>query len=55
METKILSTDHGNIELPVFMPVGTKATVKAMPPAALNELDVNIILANTYHFFFVRA
>jgi queuine tRNA-ribosyltransferase len=51
MENNILRTDHGDIELPVFMPVGTKATVKAVPPVTLKELDVRIILANTYHLF----
>jgi queuine tRNA-ribosyltransferase len=49
--TKILETIHGNIELPVFMPVGTKGTVKAVPPSMLKELDVKIILGNTYHLF----
>ncbi len=47
----ILKTLHGEIELPVFMPVGTKATVKAVPPKDLKELDVKIILGNTYHLF----
>lgn len=47
----ILSTAHGNIELPVFMPVGTKASVKSIPPRVLKELDVKIILANTYHLY----
>ncbi len=45
----VLKTAHGEIETPVFMPVGTQATVKAMSPAELEELDVPIILSNTYH------
>lgn len=46
-----LKTLHGDLDLPVFMPVGTKATVKAVPPDVLKELDVKIILGNTYHLF----
>lgn len=44
-----LWTAHGVIETPVFMPVGTQATVKAMSPRELEELDASIILGNTYH------
>jgi len=44
-------TPHGVIETPVFMPVGTQATVKAMSPAELDEIKTSIILANTYHLF----
>jgi queuine tRNA-ribosyltransferase len=44
-----LQTAHGPVETPVFMPVGTQATVKAMSPAELEELAVPIILSNTYH------
>jgi queuine tRNA-ribosyltransferase len=44
-----LYTQHGVIETPVFMPVGTQATVKTMAPWELEELDARIILANTYH------
>ena len=44
-----LWTRHGAIETPVFMPVGTQATVKAMSPRELEELDAQIILGNTYH------
>jgi len=40
---------HGLIETPVFMPVGTQATVKAMTPRDLEEIDAQIILGNTYH------
>ena len=44
-----LTTAHGVIDTPAFMPVGTQGTVKAMTPRELRELDANIILANTYH------
>ncbi|MDD2236857.1 MAG: tRNA-guanine transglycosylase, partial [Kiritimatiellae bacterium] len=44
-----LQTAHGMIETPVFMPVGTQATVKAMSPAELEELGCRVILGNTYH------
>ncbi len=46
-----LTTRHGTVETPVFMPVGTRATVKAMSPAELEELGAEIILGNTYHLF----
>jgi queuine tRNA-ribosyltransferase len=46
-----LMTAHGAIETPVFMPVGTKATVKAMLPEELKELGAQIILGNTYHLY----
>lgn len=44
-----LITSHGVVETPVFMPVGTQATVKAIDPRELQEMGVEIILANTYH------
>lgn len=44
-----LWTAHGVIETPVFMPVGTRATVKALEPRDLKELGASIILGNTYH------
>jgi queuine tRNA-ribosyltransferase len=44
-----LSTAHGVIETPVFMPVGTQGTVKCMSPHELRELRAQIILGNTYH------
>src|SRR5579875_2136735 len=48
----LLHTAHGTIETPVFMPVGTQGTVKALTPRDLQqELDARIILANTYHLF----
>jgi queuine tRNA-ribosyltransferase len=46
-----LTTPHGAIETPVFMPVGTAATVKALTQDALEELGAEIILANTYHLY----
>jgi queuine tRNA-ribosyltransferase len=45
----ILHTPHGDIETPIYMPVGTKATVKAVLPETLVEMNAQIILANTYH------
>ena len=45
----LLSTPHGTIPTPIFMPVGTQATVKAMSPEELRECRASIILANTYH------
>jgi len=48
----VLHTPHGDIQTPVFMPVGTQATVKAMTPEELKEeVQAEIILANTYHLF----
>jgi len=47
----VLTTPHGVIPTPVFMPVGTKATVKAMSPRGLKDLGVAIVLANTYHLY----
>jgi queuine tRNA-ribosyltransferase len=48
----VLHTPHGDVETPVFMPVGTQATVKGVTPKDLaEELDARIILANTYHLF----
>ena len=46
-----LRTAHGVIETPAFMPVGTQATVKAVNPRELRELNAQIILGNTYHLF----
>lgn len=47
----ILHTPHGSFETPIFMPVGTKATVKGVSPEELKDLGANIVLANTYHLF----
>lgn len=46
-----LHTPHGTIETPIFMPVGTQATVKAMTPEELKEMEAQIILSNTYHLY----
>src|SRR2546422_7961998 len=46
-----LHTAHGVIETPVFMPVGTQATVKSMTPDQLRQLGVEILLCNSYHLF----
>jgi queuine tRNA-ribosyltransferase len=47
-----LTTPHGEVETPCFMPVGTKATVKAVAPRELAEIGARIVLANTYHLYF---
>ena len=47
----IFRTPHGLIETPVFMPVGTQATVKSLTPAQLEEIGVQILLSNTYHLY----
>ncbi|MCR2042522.1 tRNA guanosine(34) transglycosylase Tgt [Anaerosalibacter massiliensis] len=46
-----LYTPHGVIETPIFMPVGTKATVKTMTPEEVEKLGAQIILGNTYHLY----
>lgn len=46
-----LHTPHGVIETPIFMPVGTRATVKAMTPEEVKDLGGQIILSNTYHLY----
>lgn len=45
----VLRTPHGEVQTPMFMPVGTQATVKAMTPRELEESGAQIILSNTYH------
>jgi queuine tRNA-ribosyltransferase len=47
----LFHTPHGTIETPVFAPVGTQATVKAVSPAQLHELGASLVLANTYHLY----
>ena len=47
----ILHTPHGSFPTPIFMPVGTQATVKGVSPDELKELGAGIILGNTYHLF----
>jgi queuine tRNA-ribosyltransferase len=46
-----IHTPHGSFDTPVFMPVGTQATVKTVSPEELKELNSGVILANTYHLF----
>lgn len=47
----VLHTPHGDIPTPVFAPVGTQATVKAITPAQLEELGASLVLSNTYHLY----
>ena len=47
----VLVTAHGSVPTPVFMPVGTRASVKSVEPHELKESNVQIILANTYHLY----
>ncbi|TMQ31942.1 MAG: tRNA-guanine transglycosylase, partial [Planctomycetota bacterium] len=44
-----LNTPHGTVDTPVFMPVGTQATVKGLTPAHVKEAGASILLGNTYH------
>jgi queuine tRNA-ribosyltransferase len=46
-----LTTPHGTVETPFFMPVGTQASVKGLTQEALEELGAEIVLANTYHLY----
>jgi queuine tRNA-ribosyltransferase len=48
----VLRTAHGTVETPVFMPVGTKATVKSLHPDEVRDLGAQILLGNTYHLYF---
>src|ERR1700733_4287920 len=48
----VLETAHGAVRTPVFMPVGTKATVKTLTPAEVAALGAQIVLANAYHLHF---
>ena len=48
----VVHTPHGDIQTPIFMPVGTQATVKSMTPEELKENGSQIILSNTYHLYF---
>jgi len=47
----ILHTAHGSIETPIFMPVGTVGSVKAIAPDDLEDIGAQIILGNTYHLY----
>ena len=46
-----LITPHGIVPTPVFMPVGSQATVKAVTPEHLKEIGIQMILSNTYHLY----
>ena len=46
-----LHLPHGDVQTPIFMPVGTQATVKAMSPDEMHEIGTQILLSNTYHLF----
>ena len=48
----VLRTAHGEVRTPVFMPVGTKATVKSLDPVEVRQLGAEILLGNTYHLHF---
>ena len=45
----VITTPHGDIPTPVFMPVGTHGAIKALQPQVLEDMDTKIILSNTYH------
>jgi queuine tRNA-ribosyltransferase len=47
----IFTTPHGEIQTPIFAPVGTQAAVKAMTPQQLEEIGANLVLSNTYHLY----
>lgn len=47
----VLETLHGTIETPAFVPVGTKATIKALTPEMLQDAGAQVVLANTYHLY----
>ena len=47
----VLGTDHGPIHTPAFMPVGTQASVKALSPRELVEIQTSVLLCNTYHLY----
>ena len=49
--TGIFKTPHGDIETPIYMPVGTQATVKSLTPDDLKDIESQIILSNTYHLY----
>ena len=49
--TGVISTPHGVIKTPAFIPVGTKATLKSVLPETLNDLGAQAVLANAYHLY----
>ena len=50
----ILHTAHGDFETPIFMPVGTQATVKSLTPEEIEKVSDGLILGNTYHLVSTR-
>src|SRR5215208_7197827 len=50
-----ITTPHGTVATPAFMPVGTQATVKGLPPEAVRAAGADIVLANTYHLMLRSA
>ncbi|MCK4863442.1 MAG: tRNA-guanine transglycosylase, partial [Dehalococcoidales bacterium] len=46
-----LYTPHGTVPTPVFMPVGSQATVKTLTPREIKEIGFDMVLANTYHLY----
>jgi queuine tRNA-ribosyltransferase len=48
-----LTTPHGVVETPAFLPVGTQATVKSLDGRDIREIGGQMVLANTYHLFFL--
>src|SRR3990172_5558673 len=49
--TGVFTTPHGDLQTPVFAPVGTQAAVKTLTPAQVEELGASLVLANTYHLY----
>ncbi|NLE94668.1 MAG: tRNA-guanine transglycosylase, partial [Dehalococcoidia bacterium] len=49
--TGLLHTMHGDVRTPVFMPVGSQATVKTLTPDELRHIGCEIVLANAYHLY----
>ena len=47
----VIHTPHGDIQTPAFIPVGTKATVKAVLPDSMQQLGAQAVLANAYHLY----
>jgi queuine tRNA-ribosyltransferase len=49
--TGVITTPHGEIKTPAFIPVGTKATVKSVLPESMSDLGAQALLANAYHLY----
>ena len=49
--TGIITTNHGKLKTPAFIPVATKATVKSLTPQQIKELGFEAVLGNTYHLY----